>query len=732
MLNIKQYFCTITIAILFLLFFGCQKKNADTLLMPVILSTSATDFQYTVENSAVKRLEIMVESNQGYANLSLVNENKVLLDNLDIPGKGNYTFDVLIDFASMGSKKLKWQKKGGDLIIRKLTFSEVMDMDIPVFKDISGAVGLTTEPSWKYGGPTVADVDNNGYYDLILNNHDKISTQLFLQKEKGKFTEKEIFSFLADFHGTAAGDYDNDGDLDIANSRGGGNGTAPSPPYLLQNDGETFNLIADKVGITTGARGRSLRWIDADLDGDLDLFSVNAAGINSTDSIQHLFYENLGNGQFQSKRSKDIEHASAERVLVTDINNDQIDDLIMYSPISFWRGNGDFTFTNLSDTWLPNDKKEINLISAITDIDIDNDGDLDLYLARGKTYYELANKSLDFDSEVGRIDLRDQGNKGTTSMEFEAAGDLVLSGLFLWYRQYNDGFPLHMGAQKDTVTLTENSSYKVSQNMANGWPSVRNENGWYLGYLGNDKWKLEWVRNKPVYWGIRLSIDGVKNMSTDWTAQNRNVSDILLRNEGDRFTDVSEKWNIPKGGNHWGVTVGDFNNDSHSDLYIYRFGFLRSRVIDWLLLNDGQGKFEKTTSHNATDPNDQGHGDMGQAFDMDLDGKVDLLSGSDDPGKWYLYGNQSTNNNSFAIVRVGYSPKENIDCYSAVVILETKNNVFRKRVGSAGEIHSQSLLNSVHFGLGTETEITKITVKWRNGEEEILENVAVNQLYDLP
>jgi len=117
---------------------------------------------------------------------------------------------------------------------------------------------------------------------------------------------------------------------------------------------------------------------------------------------------------------------------------------------------------------------------------------------------------------------------------------------------------------------------------------------------------------------------------------------------------------------------------------------------------------------------------------MDLDGKVDLLSGSDDPGKWYLYGNQSTNNNNYAIVRVGYSPKKNIDCYSAVVKIETKNKVFRKRVGSAGEIHSQSLLNSVHFGLGTETEITKITVKWRNGEEEILENVAVNQLYDLP
>ena len=56
----------------------------------------------------------------------------------------------------------------------------------PVFKDISEQSGLISEPSWKYGGPTIADIDNNGYYDLILNNHDKTPTKLFLQKEKGK------------------------------------------------------------------------------------------------------------------------------------------------------------------------------------------------------------------------------------------------------------------------------------------------------------------------------------------------------------------------------------------------------------------------------------------------------------------------------------------------------------------------------------------------------------------
>ena len=36
--------------------------------------------------------------------------------------------------------------------------------------------------------------------------------------------------------------------------------------------------------------------------------------------------------------------------------------------------------------------------------------------------------------------------------------------------------------------------------------------------------------------------------------------------------------------------------------------------------------------------------DMGQAFDYNLDGAVDMLNGSDDYGKWYLYANQGSQN----------------------------------------------------------------------------------------
>ncbi|MEI8641367.1 FG-GAP-like repeat-containing protein [Pseudoalteromonas sp. Hal099] len=70
----------------------------------------------------------------------------------------------------------------------------------------------------------------------------------------------------------ASGDYDNDGDNDILLSLGGGNGLSPQPQRLLQNNQGQFTDATAQAGLSEmGARGRSVRWIDLDNDGDLDL-----------------------------------------------------------------------------------------------------------------------------------------------------------------------------------------------------------------------------------------------------------------------------------------------------------------------------------------------------------------------------------------------------------------------------------------------------------------------------
>lgn len=151
------------------------------------------------------------------------------------------------------------------------------------------------------------------------------------------------------------------------------------------------------------------------------------------------------------------------------------------------------------------------------------------------------------------------------------------------------------------------------------------------------------------------------------------------------------------------------------------------RISDYMLLNDGQGQFHTLTMHGANDVGGPGNGDMGQAFDFDLDGDIDLLNGSEG-GEWYLYQNTAPQGN-YVLVHVGYSPEAKVDAISAEVIVTTGSHEYRKRVGSAGEIFSQSLLNIVHFGLGDEDKIKRIRVRWRNGESVEFYDKPVNRKF---
>ena len=140
-----------------------------------------------------------------------------------------------------------------------------------LFKDVSESVGLITDANWKYGGPAVVDLNNDGHYDFLLTNHDTTPVQLFMGDESHRFSEVKGVYGKVDLHGVSAGDYDADGDNDILLSLGGGNGLTPQPQRLLRNDNGKFTDVTQEAGISElGARGRSVRWVDLDNDGDLD------------------------------------------------------------------------------------------------------------------------------------------------------------------------------------------------------------------------------------------------------------------------------------------------------------------------------------------------------------------------------------------------------------------------------------------------------------------------------
>jgi hypothetical protein len=101
--------------------------------------------------------------------------------------------------------------------------------------------------------------------------------------------------------------------------------------------------------------------------------------------------------------------------------------------------------------------------------------------------------------------------------------------------------------------------------------------------------------------------------------ENGQVRDLLLRNDGDgKFTDVTSEAGLAGPRASLGCTVGDFDNDEFSDLFITGVG------RQWLFRNNRKGKFEDVAAEAGLDKLTSVC--LGSAFvDLDQDGDLDLL-----------------------------------------------------------------------------------------------------------
>lgn len=598
------------------------------------------------------------------------------------------------------------------------------------FTETTDQAGIVTTATWKYGGPTLADFDGDGRYDLVLLNHHEAPAQLFLSEGAHRFRESDPV-MQGDVHGIAAGDYDRDGLIDLVVSMGGGNGSNPQPPRLLHNTGNGFEDRTESAGIADlGARGRSVRWMDIDLDGDLDLLQINARQIPGETGPRNILFENDGDGTFTYRSSPAFEKFEGERLLVTDLNGDRVPDLVTFTPLMVWMGKKDFQYYDATAAWLAELSDESREFAmAVSEADIDNDGDMDLYVARGKTYYEIADNSIDFNPATGRLDLRDEGNKSQDAISFAAEDSVGLQDFFHWPRGVDLVLPVFLGAAKSPIdTPVEPVSVNAAE--AEGFPESLEQNGWYLGHLGDGEWRLAWNLDDNLAWDVRASVTGVKEAKPHWTPQERGVPDLLLINEGDHFRDASATLPPVSADNNWGVITGDFDNDMQADLFIYRFGGLHSRVEDVLLYNSGNPEtpFTANFDHGANNLPAGGHGDMGAPLDYDRDGRLDILSGSDDMGRWHLYRNTGASENRSVTIRVGNSP-EGTGPHGAQVFLTTGDITQYKRVASRGAVHSQSLYDRIHFGLGRQGTVDEVRVRWRDGTETVRKGLSADETH---
>jgi len=144
-------------------------------------------------------------------------------------------------------------------------------------------------------GVAVVDLDGDGDDDIVCTGNAKDRLGFFQNDGAGTFTDVSASAYGAlpqKASGIAAGDYDADGDLDIAVTRW------LKATLLLRNNGDfTFTDVASASGITGVGAGAGCAWADYDGDGWIDLAVANRAG-TSANQTRNKLWRNNGNGTF--------------------------------------------------------------------------------------------------------------------------------------------------------------------------------------------------------------------------------------------------------------------------------------------------------------------------------------------------------------------------------------------------------------------------------------------------
>ena len=418
------------------------------------------------------------------------------------------------------------------------------------FVDASAASGLdftlvSGSPQQDYivaamaGGVAFLDYDNDGYLDVFM-----VSSSRMEDPPAGAFNRLyknvagndggRVFRDVTEGSGLqragwgmgcAAGDYDNDGDVDIYV-------TYVGPNALYRNNGDgTFASVGRRAGVADERWGASAAFADLDADGYLDLYVAN-----------YLVFD--PESPPQPRRGW--------KGLVVFYGPDGMDTV----PDALYRNNGDGTFSDLSARTGMNRHYLPGL--GVVFGDYDNDGDQDIYVANDGLPNLLFRNEGDWRlTEVGTPaevaysdDGRAQAGMGTTFGDYDDDGDADL-----FVTNYSD----------DVNTLYQNQGdgFFIDATFA-------------LGLGGEAQPYLSWSTNFFDYDNDRdldlFVVNGhlfpqLLDHPSGLRYPQRN---LLYANEGGRFRSVGESAGpglaiekVSRGG-----AFGDYDNDGDVDLLI--------------------------------------------------------------------------------------------------------------------------------------------------------------------
>ena len=622
-----------------------------------------------------------------------------------------------------------------------------------IFENITLTSGLDSYTGMTHG-VAWGDYDADGLPDLYVTNHLN-NAKLFRNLGKGRFADQSLAVFTerdlgGDKHGAAWADFDNDGQLDLVQLTGAGRGIGSEPKRLFLNRGGKFEDVAESLGVANiYGRTRMPLWVDLNGDGRLDLFQGAEARFDDrTPPLTFLwqdgrFAEAPGELKFADK--------SVPFCILTELNQDSHPELVC-------RVEGEKRASQVLDiATLPAHDLDLLPATAFEDIaagDFDNDGAIDLFLARKNPPGKVAFGQLGSNELIADISI-DKTNYGKPAgFEFRSSGQVGFRAAVAHPSDVLSVERIHIGLNDQhpsSLTFSVSPETAGISGIASYQPGM--QAGIYIGFTAPDKWQV-FISGAPElasggsdnYQQIQVKIttsepitnlEAIGNQNSQEKVKSQEEAPArLLMNQDGKLIEESEK----RGVNDRlvaasNVVAGDFDNDMDLDLFVLVSGDI-SKQKNLLLLNDGKGYFNEVPAAGGAAGGLVGVGDSVTTADFDGDGFLDLLMSTggsmgrslglpSEGGAYYLYRNISNSNHWLEIDLEGTA--SNRDGIGAIVRV-TSGGVSQVRVQDGGIHHRGQNHQRLHFGLAKQMQADKIAVTWPNGTVQELNGVKADQV----
>ncbi len=510
------------------------------------------------------------------------------------------------------------------------------------------------------------------------------------------------------------------------------------------------NSRTDRRYVLETMGGGGIALLDCDNDGKLDLAVVNDSTIEQYrkgGDLMITLYHQAGNSSTlhftdETKVAGLTTRGWGMAIAVGDYDNDGLPDLYVtgFGHNVLYHNLGNCKFEDVTS------KAGLQVGGFSTGAawaDYDRDGNLDLFVAR---YVK---------TDVNHLPDPARSFRGYKGVPFELPDTMEGETDFL-FRNRGDGTfeDVSEKAGVNDPNRLHGMGVAWGDYDGDGWPDlyVTNDFEWTFLYHNRHNGTFEEVGD-PTGTGVGPDGRGYGNMAADFGDFDRdgkldlfvtradNQPASLYWNQGDHFVDIARKAGIAgptMAPVKWGTGFGDFDNDGWPDIFVANGNF--SSLMDvlpkeirfaeqiQLFRNRGNLTFEEIADEAGLNAG-RLYSRRGTAFgDINNDGNLDVVvfNAGAQPS---VFLNETKNSNHRVLFRL-------IGTKSNRAAIGTRVSVATSQMTQIDEVHGGGSYNStndtrLHFGLGNEATIGKITVLWPSGLRQEFSEIPADAIYQI-